>query len=135
MPLRRQRSNYQQFTEFERGHVIDVMDEKVGFSPVILQKDLAGMYSLCMIVESSGQGMILPQEDPVPEDHLALLTGKTAYFAYGCGASYFVRLRNSSGTVGTPVTKQTVKNRLLQGQLQARFPVACIPLTPICFRF
>ncbi|GBM54075.1 hypothetical protein AVEN_247689-1 [Araneus ventricosus] len=32
--------------------------------------------------------------------------------------------------VGTSVTQRTVTNRLLQGQLRARRPVACIPLTP-----
>ncbi|GBM88055.1 hypothetical protein AVEN_215123-1 [Araneus ventricosus] len=32
--------------------------------------------------------------------------------------------------VGTTVTQRTVKNRLLQGQLRARRPLACIPLTP-----
>ncbi|GBM94183.1 hypothetical protein AVEN_100403-1 [Araneus ventricosus] len=32
--------------------------------------------------------------------------------------------------VGNTVTKRTVTNRLLQGQLRTRRPVACIPLTP-----
>ncbi|GBM30418.1 hypothetical protein AVEN_202997-1, partial [Araneus ventricosus] len=32
--------------------------------------------------------------------------------------------------VGSTVTQRTVTNRLLQGQLRARRPVACIPLTP-----
>ncbi|GFW08606.1 transposable element Tc1 transposase [Trichonephila clavipes] len=32
--------------------------------------------------------------------------------------------------VGTIVTQRTVRNRLLQGQLRARHPVACISLTP-----
>ncbi|GBO39027.1 hypothetical protein AVEN_62219-1, partial [Araneus ventricosus] len=32
--------------------------------------------------------------------------------------------------VGTTVTQRTVTNRLLQGQLRARRPVECIPLTP-----
>ncbi|GBO33277.1 hypothetical protein AVEN_83751-1 [Araneus ventricosus] len=32
--------------------------------------------------------------------------------------------------VGTTVTQRTVSNRLLQGQLRARRPVACILLTP-----
>ncbi|GFU82369.1 uncharacterized protein TNCV_2356551 [Trichonephila clavipes] len=33
-------------------------------------------------------------------------------------------------TVGTTVTQQTVRNWLLEGQLQARHPIACIPLIP-----
>ncbi|GBO39985.1 hypothetical protein AVEN_132926-1 [Araneus ventricosus] len=32
--------------------------------------------------------------------------------------------------IGTTVTQRTVTNRLLQGQLRARRPVACILLTP-----
>ncbi|GBN78193.1 hypothetical protein AVEN_20715-1 [Araneus ventricosus] len=32
--------------------------------------------------------------------------------------------------VGTTVAQRTVTNRLLQGQLRARRPVVCIPLTP-----
>ncbi|GBN05641.1 hypothetical protein AVEN_115893-1 [Araneus ventricosus] len=32
--------------------------------------------------------------------------------------------------VGTTVTQRTVSNRLLQGQLRTRRPVACIPLAP-----
>ncbi|GBM25073.1 hypothetical protein AVEN_96654-1 [Araneus ventricosus] len=32
--------------------------------------------------------------------------------------------------VGTTVTQRTVTNQLLQGELRARRPVACIPLTP-----
>ncbi|GBN97221.1 hypothetical protein AVEN_142854-1 [Araneus ventricosus] len=52
------------------------------------------MYPLCMIVGSSGQGKVLPQEDRVPDGHVALLRGKTAVF--GCGASYCVCGRNLS---------------------------------------
>ncbi|GBM83466.1 hypothetical protein AVEN_138319-1 [Araneus ventricosus] len=36
--------------------------------------------------------------------------------------------------VGTTVTQRTVTNRLLQGQLRAKRPIACIPLTPILCR-
>ncbi|GFX11235.1 hypothetical protein TNCV_1893761 [Trichonephila clavipes] len=35
---------------------------------------MAGMYLLCMIVGSSGQGMVLPQENWVPGGHWALDT-------------------------------------------------------------
>ncbi|GFY27268.1 DDE_3 domain-containing protein [Trichonephila clavipes] len=47
----------------------------------MLQKDLVGMYPLCMIVRSSGQGKVLPQEDRVPGGHVALQRGKTAVFS------------------------------------------------------
>ncbi|GBL76687.1 hypothetical protein AVEN_216714-1 [Araneus ventricosus] len=49
--------------------------------------------------------------------------------AYGCGASYCVFDRNSS-CCWHHSAQRTVTNRLLQGQLRARRPVACIPLTP-----
>ncbi|GFV33607.1 hypothetical protein TNCV_4567221 [Trichonephila clavipes] len=35
------------------------------FLSAILQKDLAGMYPLCIIKGNSGQGMVLPHKDPV----------------------------------------------------------------------
>jgi hypothetical protein len=53
----------------------------VDFLSAILQQDLAGMYPLCMIVGSSGQGQVPPQEDRVPGGHVPLLRGKTAVFA------------------------------------------------------
>ncbi|GBM39406.1 hypothetical protein AVEN_97023-1 [Araneus ventricosus] len=46
----------------------------------MLQKDLAGMYPLCMIAGSSGQGKVQPQEDRVPGGHVALLRRKNAVF-------------------------------------------------------
>ncbi|GBN58983.1 hypothetical protein AVEN_263032-1 [Araneus ventricosus] len=41
----------------------------------------------------------------------------------------------SAAEIRTTVTQRTVTNRLLQGQLRARRPVACIPLTPNHCRF
>ncbi|GFT39059.1 hypothetical protein TNCV_3691411 [Trichonephila clavipes] len=35
----------------------------------MLQKDLAGMYPLCMVVGSSGQGME-PSQDQIPDGHM-----------------------------------------------------------------
>ncbi|GBN12987.1 hypothetical protein AVEN_6217-1 [Araneus ventricosus] len=37
------------------------------------------MYPLCMIVGSSGQEKVLPQEDRVPSFHVALLGGKSEW--------------------------------------------------------
>ncbi|GFU70889.1 uncharacterized protein TNCV_2206061 [Trichonephila clavipes] len=36
----------------------------------------------------------------------------------------------STAEIGATVTQQTVRNRLLQGQFQARRLIACIPLPP-----
>ncbi|GFW56428.1 uncharacterized protein TNCV_2089351 [Trichonephila clavipes] len=79
-PSRKRRSRrYQQLTEFERGPVVGLREGGFSFRD-IAECDLAGMYPLCMIVGSSGQGVVLPQEDRVPGGHAALLSGKTAIF-------------------------------------------------------
>ncbi|GFT05949.1 transposable element Tcb2 transposase [Trichonephila clavipes] len=69
------------------------------------------MYPLYMIAGSSGQGMVLPQEDRVPDGH----------------ASYCGKNR---AAVGTTTTQRTDRNRLLHGQLRARRTVVYISLTP-----
>ncbi|GFY09128.1 hypothetical protein TNCV_4663191 [Trichonephila clavipes] len=75
-------------------HAVKLVYEKVGFVSTILHKDLAEMYPFCKIVGSSSQGMVLSQEDRVPE-----LRGTTErYSAYGCGTSYCVCGRNSGGS-------------------------------------
>ncbi|GFW67742.1 uncharacterized protein TNCV_3870731 [Trichonephila clavipes] len=89
MPLIRRRSHYQQLTE-----VIGLREDGFFFPRDILQQDLAGMYLLCMIIGSSGEGMVLPQEDRVPGRHEALLRGKPPILADGCDASYCVCDRN-----------------------------------------
>ncbi|GFU52730.1 transposable element Tc1 transposase [Trichonephila clavipes] len=53
---------------------------KVDFLSAILQKDVAEMYPLCMIVLSSDQGMVLLQEDRALGGHVALLRRKTTIF-------------------------------------------------------
>ncbi|GFW21399.1 hypothetical protein TNCV_1532241 [Trichonephila clavipes] len=46
----------------------------------IVERLDCGVYPLCMIVGSSGQGMVLPPEDRVPGGLVAILRGKTAVF-------------------------------------------------------
>ncbi|GFX05444.1 uncharacterized protein TNCV_1007661 [Trichonephila clavipes] len=60
------------------GLVIELREGR--FFSTISHKDLAGMYPLCMIVGSNGQGMVLPQEDRIPCGSEALLRGQTAVF-------------------------------------------------------
>ncbi|GFW77313.1 uncharacterized protein TNCV_924291 [Trichonephila clavipes] len=73
MPLRRRRSHYQQLTRtIERDCVIGLHDVR-DFLSTILQKDLARMYPLCMIVGCNGQEMVLLQEDRIPGSHVAQL--------------------------------------------------------------
>ncbi|GBM16360.1 hypothetical protein AVEN_28320-1 [Araneus ventricosus] len=88
------------------------------------------MYPLCMIVGSSGQGKVLPQEDRVPGGHVALLRGKNRRvrrMAVGHRTASTAEIR---AAVGTTVTQRTVTNRLFPGQLRVRCTVACIPLSP-----
>ncbi|GFV62417.1 HTH_Tnp_Tc3_2 domain-containing protein [Trichonephila clavipes] len=69
MPLIMRRSHYQQLTEFEP-RSCNRTTKKVDSPYAVLQKDLAGR---CMIVGSSGQGMVLSQKVRVPGGHVPLL--------------------------------------------------------------
>ncbi|GBM36206.1 hypothetical protein AVEN_97573-1 [Araneus ventricosus] len=55
------------------------------------------------------------------------IKGRPPCLTYGCGTASAAEIRDA---VGTTVTQRTVTNRLLQGQLRARRPISCIPLTP-----
>ncbi|GBN92196.1 hypothetical protein AVEN_213020-1 [Araneus ventricosus] len=79
MPLRRRRSHYQQLTEFERGRVVG--QREGGFSSRDIAERLGRNVSTLMIIDRSGEGKVLPQEDLVPGGHVALLRGKTAVFS------------------------------------------------------
>ncbi|GBN66271.1 hypothetical protein AVEN_232778-1 [Araneus ventricosus] len=127
MPLRRRRSHYQQLTEFERGRVVGLREG--GLFSAILQKDLAGIYPLCMIVGRSGQGKVLPQEDRVPGGTTEREDRRVRLMAVEHRTASAAEIR---AAVGTTVTQRTVTNRLFQGQLRVRRPVGipCIPLTP-----
>ncbi|GFU40272.1 uncharacterized protein TNCV_1733721 [Trichonephila clavipes] len=78
MLLRRQRSHYQQLIKFKRDHIIGLRDG--GFFPHDISEDMARMYPLCMIVESRGQGIVLPQKDRVSGGYVALMGRKIAVF-------------------------------------------------------
>ncbi|GBN35375.1 hypothetical protein AVEN_242636-1 [Araneus ventricosus] len=80
------------------------------------------MYPLRMIVGSSGQGKALPQEDRGTSERE---DRRVQGMAHPTASAAEIR-----AAVGTTVTQRTVTNRLLQGQLRDRRPVACIPLTP-----
>ncbi|GFW23699.1 uncharacterized protein TNCV_2032421 [Trichonephila clavipes] len=88
------------------------------------------MYPLCMIVGSSVEGRVLLQENWVPKGHVALLRGKDHCIQCTAVAHRTVCVAEIRAAVDTTVTQRTVRNRLLQGELRARRPVACIPLTP-----
>ncbi|GFW69264.1 HTH_Tnp_Tc3_2 domain-containing protein [Trichonephila clavipes] len=92
----------------------------------ILQKDFPGMYTLYMIVGSSGQGMVLPQENRARstterEDHSI----RRSAVAHHTASEAEIR-----AAAGTKVTQRIVTNWLLQRQFRGRRPIVCIPLTP-----
>lgn len=111
MPLRLRRSHYQQFSEFELGRVIDLRESLLS---AVLQKNLAGMYSLCMSFNNNDQGKVLPQETRVPSGYVALLRGGNSVF----------------GVKLWPIVLR-LQQKFIQGLLRARPLVACIPLTPL----
>lgn len=61
------------------------------FLSVILLKDLARMYLLCIDVASSGQGKVL-----LHEDHMAMWQGRLLCLMYGCSTSYCIYSKNLS---------------------------------------
>ncbi|GFW31501.1 uncharacterized protein TNCV_1288481 [Trichonephila clavipes] len=82
------------------------------FFPEMLQKDWAGMYPLCSIIGSSGQGMVLLQRTPgswrprgitEKEDHRIRRTAVT----HRTASAAEIRV-----AVGTTLTQQTNRNRL-----------------------
>ncbi|GFU63632.1 hypothetical protein TNCV_4588371 [Trichonephila clavipes] len=69
MPLRRRRSHYQQFAEFERGCVIGLREGGFSFSDIAkrLRHNVSAVHAL---FGSSGQGMVLLLENWVPDGHV-----------------------------------------------------------------
>ncbi|GBL96936.1 hypothetical protein AVEN_182517-1 [Araneus ventricosus] len=127
MPLRRRRSHYQHLTEFKRGRVVGLREGGFSFRHIAERLGRNVSTVQCMIVGSSGQGKVLPQEDRVQGGHVALLRGKTAVFGVWLRTASAAEIRAAAGTT---VTQRIATNRFLQGQLRARRPVACIQLTP-----
>ncbi|GFX19342.1 hypothetical protein TNCV_3014811 [Trichonephila clavipes] len=79
------------------------------------------------------QGMLLPHEDRVLGDHVALLRGKITVFdirLWRRRRVWRTMWRSSSYSWYHRDTQLTVRNWLPQGKLQTRRSVAGIPLTP-----
>ncbi|GBM55133.1 hypothetical protein AVEN_207021-1 [Araneus ventricosus] len=125
MPLRRRRSHYQQFTEFERGRVVRLRES--GFSIL----DIAERFGRDVSTErdfwqqrsredtdSRRQGSGRPRGIAEREDH------RVRRIAHLTTSATEIR-----AAVDTTVTQRTVSYRILQGQLRTRRPVAYIPLT------
>ncbi|GBN15118.1 hypothetical protein AVEN_224731-1 [Araneus ventricosus] len=128
MPLRRRRNHYQHLTEFERGRVVGLREGGFSFRDIAERlgriaftvHDCWQQWSREGIVSrrlGSGQ----PRGNTEREDR------RVRRMAVAHRAASAAEIRAAVGTTGT---QRTVTNRLLKGQLQARRPLACIPLTP-----
>ncbi|GBL88194.1 Transposable element Tc1 transposase [Araneus ventricosus] len=123
MPLRRRRSHYEQLTKFERGRVIGLREGGFSFRDIAerLGRNVSTVHD-CWVrwsrygTASRRPGSRRPRGTTEREDHRIRRTA--------------VSHRTASAAVGTTVTQRAVRNRLLDAQLHARRPVACIPLIP-----
>ncbi|GFV78576.1 transposable element Tc1 transposase [Trichonephila clavipes] len=128
MPLRGRRNHYQKLIVSEQGRLIGLREG--GFSVHDIAERLARNVSIVLDFDSSGQGMVQPQKERVSGGLGALLKGETAVFGVWPRCTVTASVAEVRAAVGTTVTQCTVRNRLFQRQLQARHPVACVPLTP-----
>ncbi|GBM39789.1 hypothetical protein AVEN_25007-1 [Araneus ventricosus] len=127
MPLKRRRSHYQQLTEFERGRVVGLREGEFSFLDIAESLD-SNVSTNCWQqwsredTASRKPGSRRPCGTTEREDR----RNRRMTVAHRTASVAEIR-----AAVGTTVTQRTVTNRLLQGQLRARHPVACIPLTPL----
>ncbi|GBN21252.1 hypothetical protein AVEN_205900-1 [Araneus ventricosus] len=128
MPLRRRRSHYEQLTEFERGRVIGLREGGFSFRDIAerLGRNVSTVHD-CWVrwsrdgTASRRPGSGRPRGTTEREDRRIRRTA----VSHRTASAAEIR-----AAVGTTVTQRTVRNRLLDVQLRARRPVACIPLTP-----
>ncbi|GBM09106.1 hypothetical protein AVEN_5289-1 [Araneus ventricosus] len=128
MPLRRRRSHYEQLTEFERGRVIGLREGGFSFRDIAerLGQNVSTVHD-CWVrwsrdgTASRRPGSGRPRGTTEREDRRIRRTA----VSHRTASAAEIR-----AAVGTTVTQRTVRNRLLDVQLRARRPVACIPLTP-----
>ncbi|GBN63918.1 hypothetical protein AVEN_135855-1 [Araneus ventricosus] len=132
MPLRRRRSHYQQLTDFERGRVVGLREGRFSFRDTAkrLGRNVSTAHDYCQQWSREGTasrrpGSGRPRGTTEREDRRI----RRMAVAHRTVSAAEIR-----AAFGTTVTQRTVTNLLLQGQLRARRPVACIPLTPNHFR-
>ncbi|GBO21441.1 hypothetical protein AVEN_162580-1 [Araneus ventricosus] len=128
MSLKRRRSHYQQLTEFERGRVVGLREGGFSFRDIAerLGRNVSTVHDCWQQCSREGTASRRPGFGRPP--------GTTERDVH-CVRRMAVAHRTASAAeiraaVGTTVTQRTFRNRLLQGQLRARRPVSCIPLTP-----
>ncbi|GFV91396.1 HTH_Tnp_Tc3_2 domain-containing protein [Trichonephila clavipes] len=127
MPSRRRRSHYKQLIEFERGRVKGLR-EGVSLPDIAerLERNVSAVHDCWEqwsreSTDARRSGSWRPHSTTEREDHRIWRTAVVHYAAF---------VAEILAAVGTTVKHLTVRNWLFQGQLRARFPVGCIPLTP-----
>ncbi|GBL76159.1 hypothetical protein AVEN_234441-1 [Araneus ventricosus] len=130
MPLRRRRNHYQQLTEFERGRVVRLREGGFSFCDITerLGRNISTVHDCWQLWSKEGTvsripGSGRPRGTTERED---LHIRSMAVVHHTASAAEI------QAAVGTTVTQPTVTNRLLQGQLRAKCPVACIPTPNHC---
>ncbi|GBN07781.1 Transposable element Tc1 transposase [Araneus ventricosus] len=128
IPLRRQRSHYQQLTEFERGCVVGIREGGFSFRDITerLGRSVSTVHDCWQQWSREGTASRRPGSGR-PRGIAEREDRRVRRMAVVHRTASAAEIR---ATVGTTVTQRTATNLLLQGQLRARRPVACIPLTP-----
>ncbi|GBN26918.1 hypothetical protein AVEN_111680-1 [Araneus ventricosus] len=128
MPFRRRRSHYQQLTEFERGRVLGLRESGFSFRDIAerLGRNVSTVHDCWQQWSREGSASIRPGYGR-PRRTTERENRRVWRVAVDHRTASAAEI---PAAVGNTVTIRTVTNQLLQGQLRARRPVACIPLTP-----
>ncbi|GBM96407.1 hypothetical protein AVEN_24713-1 [Araneus ventricosus] len=128
MPLRRRRSHYHQLTEFERGRVVGLREAGFSFLDIAEThgRNVFTVHDCWQQWSREGTASRRPSSG-WPRGNTKREDRRVRRMAVAHRTASTVEIR---AAVGPLVTQRTVTNRLLQGQLRARCPVACILLTP-----
>ena len=128
MPLRRQRRQYQQLTEFERGRVIGLREGGLSYRDIAarLGRNVSTVHACWR--QWSREGTM--SRRPGSGGTRATTEREDRRIRRMAVAHRTASAAEITAAVGTTVTRRTVTNRCLEGQLRARCPVAFPPLTP-----
>ncbi|GBL99942.1 hypothetical protein AVEN_19431-1 [Araneus ventricosus] len=128
MPLRRRRSRYQHLTEFGRGRVVGLREGGSSFCDIAerLDRNVSTAHDCCHQWSREGTA----SRRPGSEQSCGTTEREDRHVRRMAAAHRTASAAKIRAAVGITVTQRTVTYRLLQGQLRARRPVGCIPLTP-----
>ncbi|GBO38397.1 hypothetical protein AVEN_224615-1 [Araneus ventricosus] len=123
-----QRGDVQRLTEFERGRVVELREGGFSFRDVAerLGRNVSTVHDCWQKYSREGTASRIPVSGR-PRGTTEREDRRVRRMAVAHRAASAAEIR---AAVGTTVTQRIVTNRLLQRQLRARRPVACIPLTP-----